>query len=259
MTPYGSGQCFVVDVTNFAAELNGPRSVRSFVDTWVGPGSPSGDGWQVTASFVFHPPQPGSEGAEQRVEVIPLWNPQAEEQVVDVGNPGQPLTELLPAVQVTIPENATRVELRQLITGHGQGNQGNCAEFCRLRYVTKVGTDSVALEPWRGDCAQNPLSTQAGNWSVNRAGWCPGAPVEAVVTDITAVATPGETHTFEYDVLSNTGTSYENSCRPDAGDAGNLCQGCAFDAEAGNCDYDDGLHTPPHVRFSAQLLVHRFH
>jgi hypothetical protein len=101
-----------------------------------------------------------------------------------------------------IPEGVTRVELIALISGHGQTENDNCAEWCDHRHVFSI--DGKALPPilhegpplgdMRG-CAtlskSGVLPGQWGNWAPQRAFWCPGLPVSWHIRDITALATAG--------------------------------------------------------------------
>jgi len=239
-----------------ASRLVGTKTLRSFIDTWVGPTSSQGHGWNVTTKFIFYP------GTLDKTkfpdEIIPLWNNQAEDNITDISNVAKPLSEALPTRKVTIPADAKAVKLRYLVTGHGQGNLDNCGEFCQLTHTTTVGGKPFSVTPWRKDCIKNPNNKQAGTWQGSRAGWCPGAFVPESIVDVTSAVTPGSDASFSYSITdSSTKMDWVNSCMPGAGDAMNVCQGCAFNSAAGNCDYDNGEHTPPQSRISVQLLVYR--
>jgi hypothetical protein len=249
MTPYRTGMCFVADVTEFQSRLVGTKALRAFIDTWVGPGHPNGDGWLVTTKLIYH-----AGDAAKTTEVIPLWNNQAEDKLVDI-DPSKPLDAQVVPTEVTIPADATKVELRYIVTGHGQGNLNNCAEFCELAYTTHFGDQEAKLIPWRSNCAQNPVSDQAGTWMYNRAGWCPGAFVAPTLLDITSQVTPGEKYTFSFSITDSLGSLYNNTCAPGQGGTGNVCSGCAFDQNVGNCEFNNGSHTPPYARLSIQLVV----
>ncbi|PKN54448.1 MAG: hypothetical protein CVU56_26525 [Deltaproteobacteria bacterium HGW-Deltaproteobacteria-14] len=261
MTPYRAGLCFVADVTDFASRLSGPKTIRSFIDTWVGPGHAQGDGWRVTTRFIFHPGRPGPEDPAFASELVPLWNNNAADAIVEIGDPARPLSDDLPPRTVTIPAHAKAVKLLLLATGHGQGNLHNCAEFCTLTHIVSwsgaASAGVVRTAPWRGDCGANPVSDQSGTWTLNRAGWCPGAMVVPELHDITAQVTPGDELTLAYGLEDPAGAAYVNSCRPGAGDASEVCSGCGFNQRAGNCDWDWSLHTPPYLRIGAQLLIFR--
>jgi Peptide-N-glycosidase F, C terminal/Peptide-N-glycosidase F, N terminal len=237
MTPYRVEGAWSIDVSGLRPLLSGTRTLRVFIDTWVGPGHANGNGWLVDARFDFV----GGVPAELPVEVIPLWAYSE----ATVGDPALPVDGQLEPVTVGIPAGASRVELRSIITGHGQGNADNCAEFCQLAHGFLVGTTAVQQTVWRDDCADNPINNQQGTWMYARAGWCPGADVIAWVEDVTAGVVPGEDVEVIYDL-----SSYENTCRPDAP----MCMGCALGT---GCEYDGGSHTPPVVKMSAVLVVYR--
>lgn len=251
ITPYDVGMCFVTDVTRFAPRLKGTQAIRSFIDTWVGPDDPvHGHGWRTTIRFVFFP---GIVPESMPTQVDNVWSYLD----VEVGNPDNPLTDQLPIRTITIPPGVSKVELRSIVTGHGQGNLLNCAEFCHLEQVILVDGKAFSYDPWRDDCDENPIGPlQHGTWQFPRAGWCPGAYVQAHVFDVTDAVTPGEESTFEYQVWDPGGQLYENTCRPGAGDHfGNVCEGCAFDQNPGNCDYNGGMHTSPRDRITVQMVL----
>ncbi|MCX4246070.1 peptide-N-glycosidase F-related protein [Paraliomyxa miuraensis] len=237
ITPYRVAGEWSIDVSALRPLLSGPRTLRVFIDTWVGPGHANGDGWLVDARFDFV----GGVPAELPVEVIPLW-PYAE---ATIGDPMLPVDGQLEPTMAEIPDWASRVELRSVITGHGQGNLDNCAEFCGLTHGYLVGNAAVQRLVWRDDCADNPIDNQQGTWTYPRAGWCPGADVIAWVEDVTGGVSPGDAVQVLYDL-----SDYENTCRPDSP----VCMGCALGT---GCDYDGGAHTPPVIKMSAMLVVYR--
>lgn len=238
ITPYRVGATWVVDVTALRPLLTGPQTLRLFIDTWVGPGHANGDGWLVDASFELDGGEPLT---EIPVEVVDLWPQMA----FEYGNPENPVDSSVPPAIVDIPADASRVQLRSLITGHGQGNLDNCAEFCPRTHGFSVDDTVVSREVWRDDCDQTPVQGQQGTWTLPRAGWCPGAEVLPWVEDVTDAVTPGRAATVAYDV-----EPYENSCSPQSPQ----CMGCALGT---GCEYDGGNHTPPEYRFGAQLIIYR--
>ncbi|HLT37627.1 MAG TPA: peptide-N-glycosidase F-related protein, partial [Enhygromyxa sp.] len=143
------------------------------------------------------------------------------------------------------PAEADAVSLRSIITGHGQGNLHNCAEFCPRNHGFLVVEQPFVREIWRDDCDQTPIEGQQGTWQYPRAGWCPGAEVIPWLEDVSAAAPAGQSVTVSYDV-----ETYENSCRPDAP----VCTGCALGT---GCEYDGGNHTPPIYDLSAMLIAYR--
>ncbi|UJR83965.1 peptide-N-glycosidase F-related protein [Sandaracinus amylolyticus] len=108
----------------------------------------------------------------------------------------------------TPPAGATRVELVTILSGHGQTDGDNCAEWCDHRHVFTV--NGTALPEIRHEggigedvgCAvrasEGVIPGQWGNWAQSRAYWCPGLPVDAVRTDITSQVTLGAENTITY-------------------------------------------------------------
>ena len=234
ITPYGVGGTWQVDVSDLRPLLTGTQTLRLFIDTWVGPGHANGNGWLVNAQFDFR----GGIPSPRPLAVIDLWP----ETVLDVGDPANTIDSQISVADVELPEGTTGLKLRALITGHGQGNLYNCAEFCPMNHAFLVNGQTVSREIWRDDCVNNPVQPQGGNWQPPRAGWCPGADVIPWVEDVSA-ALNGTQVSVQYGLQD-----YENSCRPDAP----VCEGCALGT---SCEYDQGNHTPPQYRFSAKLVA----
>lgn len=236
VTPYRVGGTWELDVTALRPLLSGPRTLRVYIDTWVGPGHANGNGWLVDARFDLV----GGIPSERPIAVLPLF-PLVE---VGVGDPMVPIADQIAAVEAMIPAGASRVELRSVITGHGQGNADNCAEFCPLAHGYEVGGAGVQRTIWRDDCGDNPISNQQGTWQLPRAGWCPGDIVQPWVEDVTAMVTAGASVSVRYDTQG-----YENTCRPDAP----VCTGCTLGT---GCEYDGGNHTPPTMLMSALMIAY---
>jgi hypothetical protein len=233
-TPYGVGADWTVDVTSLAPLLKGQKTLATFIDTWVGPGHPQGNGWLVDATFTFTP------GNLDLIptEVIPLWDVAS----VEVGDPAKPPA--VPTRKATIRADAAAVELRGIITGHGQGNLENCAEFCPKKHTYGVAGMDVTRTIWRTDCATTAVRPQGGRFPfASRAGWCPGATVVPWVADVTAAAKAGTEASITY-----APEGWENTCRPNA----SACKGCV----GASCAYDDGGHTAPNYVQSALMIVY---
>jgi hypothetical protein len=126
ITPYRVGMCQYVDVTPLAPLLSGRRTLVSWIDTWVGPGHPNGDGWAISFDFVFDPGQ--ARGAD---EVVNIWG--RRDIILGDLDPEHNVDSQIEPVEVAIPADATRVAARLTTTGHSFGNTDNCAEFCILR------------------------------------------------------------------------------------------------------------------------------
>jgi hypothetical protein len=233
ITPYKVGASWDIDVTDLRPLLADDVTLRAFIDTWVGPGSGYGDGWLLSASFEMT----GGVPAKLPIAVVPLWAPGG----VVYGDPGKPIAKSLVPAAPVLPK-ASSYAVRALVTGHGQGNAGNCAEFCGKTHTLLVGTTPYTKKVWRTDCKTTAAPGQQGTYQYSRAGWCPGADVLPWVTDVTADVLAGNPPTFAYDV-----EAYENTCRPDA----TTCTGCSLGT---GCAYDGGSHTEPFFQVSAVVI-----
>jgi hypothetical protein len=231
-TPYRVGGSWLVDVTDLMPLLRGRQTIRLFIDTEVGPGDDDGDGWLVDATLSYTGGVPNPEP----YQVIPVWSPQP----FAYGDPAQPTAR---TATVDIPADAGEVAFRGIVTGHGVGSADNCAEFCEREHWIEAGGDRRSRTIWRDDCRDTAVPDQDGTWTLDRAGWCPGASVRYWFDLVTPLVTPGAPLELTYDV-----EPYENSCRPDAPD----CTGCLTTG----CDYDE-LHTEPRFYLSGVLVLLR--
>jgi hypothetical protein len=236
ITPYHVGATWDIDVTDLRPLLTGDLTLRGFIDTWVGPGSQYGDGWLLSASFEMT----GGIPAALPVAVIPVWTMRS----AVYGDPAKPIATSVPPQTLTLPAGASSFALRSFVTGHGQGNLKNCAEFCSKSHTLTVGTTAHEAKVWRTDCAKTAAPNQQGTFQYSRAGWCPGADVKPWTFDITSDVAGGMA-SIAYDV-----EAYVNTCRPDA----MPCAGCTLGA---TCDYDGGNHTEPSYSISTLLIAYR--
>ncbi len=235
ITPYGVGAHWEYDLTDLRPLLKDNVTFRVFIDTWVGPGHEAGDGWLVDVEFEFIAGTPD----KRPIAVLPIWTSHS----FEYGNPAQ---STWPAASstITIPTSVTQATLRTLVTGHGQGNAQNCAEFCEKEHTIRAGTTNYTKTIWRDDCAETAVPDQLGNWRYPRAGWCPGAYVIPWVEDISRQLVPGNKLEIAYSV-----EEYENTCRPDS----EMCTGCVFDT---SCEYNDFNHTQPNYVLSGLLTLY---
>ncbi|WP_437588273.1 peptide-N-glycosidase F-related protein [Sorangium sp. So ce1000] len=237
ITPYRVGASWDLDVTDLRPLLAGEVTLRAFIDTQVGPGSPYGDGWLLNAGFEMK----GGLPAKIPVAVIPVWS----QRRVVYGDPARPIAGAVPLVDVPLPVGASSYALRSFITGHGQGNAGNCAEFCEKEHTLTVGAVPHAETIWRDDCATTAVPGQQGTYKYARAGWCSGADVRPWTVDITADVAGRGSAKMTYDVAA-----YENTCRPDSV----MCNGCT---PGNGCTYDGATHTEPGYELSTVLIGYR--
>lgn len=106
---------------------------------------------------------------------------------------------------ILLPSNAESAHLRTIISGWGHATPNDsdgrpCAEWCYRTHDVKInGTNTFEHILAPIGCASNPISNQSpGNWTPDRAGWCPGmvVPVRSNTLDNSLL---GTTFTFEYD------------------------------------------------------------
>ncbi len=235
MTPYRVGGSWSLQLDGLRPLLTGEQTLRVYIDTWVGPGHANGDGWLVDVDFEFT----GGLADEMAALVIPVLP----EMGFDSGDPSMPIESLVPSVDFEVPAGVSRAELWTVISGHGQGNAQNCAEFCPKQHGFIVNSGQHATTIWRDDCASNPVSNQSGNWKPNRAGWCPGDVVQPWVLEVGGDLVEGNNQ------ISYAMEDYENTCRPGL----DTCTQCVLGT---GCDYDGGNHTPPHYRLSSSLVLY---
>ena len=108
-------------------------------------------------------------------------------------------------LEVAVPEDAVKVELYSVITGHG-ADFAQCAEFCNHEHHWTINgetfiEDHPAVGQEKGcvselDSGMTP--NQWGSWWFGRGGWCPGQAVYPWTVDLTDIAAPGTMASIEY-------------------------------------------------------------
>ncbi|WP_177225924.1 LamG-like jellyroll fold domain-containing protein [Arsenicibacter rosenii] len=169
ITPYGVA-CgpWTIDVTDFKSELTGNCMLQSYIEAWWL------KGWNLSVALEFIE---GEANPLPYQKVTPLWQ-------YDYFVYGDPTyCQQLTPFTYQASTKARQLTFRQTITGHGQGNTDNGAEFSpkthQLVLKQQGAADSLAFKHilWKTDCAQNPCSGQKGSFTYSRAGWCPGQDV----------------------------------------------------------------------------------
>jgi len=200
ITPYGIA-CgpWTVDITDFKSVLGGEVEFSSNVFVYTQ------TGWLVDLEITLYDWTP--ENSFSRIS--PLW----QRSYHVYGDPN--IDDDLPEVSIDVDENTSSSHVRMTITGHGQGNTNNAAEFFEVDHTLEA--NGVAIDThhlWKDDCPDNPCADQAGTWSFPRAGWCPGQEVQPYWVTTTEVATPGSSVTLDYELQEYTNllnTGYNNS------------------------------------------------
>lgn len=205
ITPYGIA-CgpWTVDVTDFKSLLIGENSYTSFIQVW-GP-----SGWAVTLDLEFiegNNPTPHS-------KMTPLLG----EDYVVYGDPG--ISHDLTEVPISVSDNTQEHHVRMHVTGHGQGNTFNAAEFYQVTHKVQFdGMDVADHNLWKADCASNSCTNQAGTYLFSRAGWCPGQEVIPAIFPTTNFLSPGSSGSVDYQLqdytnLLNTGYNSSGHTEP---------------------------------------------
>ncbi len=197
ITPYWVGtqqldRGLEFDVTDFKALLSGPTELRIYIENWTAKadlitlefdyieGTPDYPYYAVSEVLGFH---------ANSIDGVPYGVNHSED--------------LDKTIQ--IPNNAESAHLRTLISGWGHAtptdaNGRPCAEWCYRTHAIKInGADTFQHYMGPIGCASNPVSNQSpGNWTPDRAGWCPGM-VVPVRSNNLGTSFNGTSFTFEYD------------------------------------------------------------
>ena len=200
ITPYGIA-CgnWIVDITDFKSILKGQVEFQNFIQVW------GQSGWLLDAQIELI----DNNSSDIYSIVSPLW----ETSYWVYGDPG--IEDDLDELSVSIDNNTENSHLRMTITGHGQGNTSNAAEFFEVNHTLNVnGSAFENHHLWKSDCADNVCDNQNGTWLFSRAGWCPGQEVTPYVFNTSSVTDAGNTVAFDYvlqDYTNLLNTGYNNS------------------------------------------------
>ena len=214
ITPYGVA-CggWTWDITDFRSLLVNEVDWVSYVQVW------GASGWLVSVELQMiegSPVYPYS-------KVTKLWN---EDNWV-YGDPD--ISYDFPEKEVIIQPETVAAKIRMTMTGHGQGNTLNAAEFSEFTHHIWIDGEEVFEQHlWKDDCDQNTCSPQNGTYLYSRSGWCPGQDVQPWEWDINGYFAPGESVNFDF-VLAD----YTNLL---------------------NSGYNGGSHTEPHYRCHTYLI-----
>ena len=222
MTPYGVGGTWEFDVSDLLPLLRGQVKFEVFIDTWVGPGHAQGEGWLVDLdigySFIGR--------SKVAVAVMNVFEPRS----VSYGEPGDNSKQV--QVLQNFPPHSS-VKLWSYLTGHGQNvgaGPNNCAEFCDKVQSFKVNDLVQQKRIWRYDCAKTVTDgVQRGNWTVGRAGWCPGDMVHPIKISLNEQLSSGNTISWSPEFWVN----------------------------PHNGGYDGNRHTQPYFEVSSLLIFYK--
>ena len=184
ITPFGVA-CggWTWDITDFRSLLVNEVDWVSYVQVW------GASGWLVSVQLQLVEGTP----AYPYSKVTKLWN---EDNWV-YGDPD--ISHDFPEKEILIQPETVAAKIRMTMTGHGQGNTLNAAEFSEFTHHIWIdGEETFTQHLWKDDCAQNSCSPQSGTYLYSRSGWCPGQDVQPWEWDLNGHFAPGETVSFDY-------------------------------------------------------------
>lgn len=195
ITPYGVGNAqlgrgFEIDVTDFKSLLEGSTELYARIETWE-------KGWEVSVEFDFI--EGNADYPYYAISKVFAYDDFSTSGVVY----GGPTTNFDLDKSISIPANAESTHLRTVISGWGHAtpaaNGRGCAEWCFRTHQIKInGSNTFEHQMGPLGCSSNVVQPQGGNWTGDRAGWCPGMVVPVRVNKFSSNMA-GNNLTFEYD------------------------------------------------------------
>ena len=176
ITPYGVDNSKLdrgseIDVTDFKSLLVGNVELKAFIEVW------GSDGWNLSVDFDYLDGKPDYKN--YAITPIIQYNSNSLNGVVY----GEDQSDFDLDKSISVGENIEKAHLRTIITGWGHATPNDpdgrgCAEWCFRTHSIKID-DVEKFNHYLGPigCASNPVNPQSGNWSPDRAGWCPGMSV----------------------------------------------------------------------------------
>ncbi len=229
LTPYGVACNSEIDLTDFMSLLSGKTRFRVTLVTFA-------NGFEYTLNLHYGAGEP----ANPYSTVEKLWY-----QTYQFGD----LADLQPTEDFTraFPANTTAAKLKIVSTGHGWGvngvtdtqNTNNAAEFSNnTHHIWVNGAQTFTQHNWN-ICNPNPdgCSPQAGTWTFNRAGWCPGTIAQFFDYDMSPYIAAEVALDYVFD------ESYVDFCHPNNPD-------CVDGVTCNNCN--GGFN--PHLIVSSYLI-----
>ena len=205
ITPFGVA-CggWTYDVTDFKQMLEGKTIFESLIQVW------GASGWLLDMEMEFFPGTP----EYPYVKIDPVWN--TDYQVY--GDPD--ISYDLPEITLPIKAETESAKIRMTVSGHGQGNTMNAAEFAEFTHHIAVdGEQTFDMHLWKDDCDENSCSPQSGTYLYSRAGWCPGQDIQPWEFNLEGHYTPGADLNLdfvlaEYTNLLNSGYNGSSHTEP---------------------------------------------
>lgn len=186
VTPYGKGLdlgeegwTFEYDVTDYAPLLRGQVDISSGNDQEL-----------LDMKFLF------IEGTPPRnvlsVENLYPWGSYLYHELAD--------NKVLQQQKIRLNPDADGFMLRARISGHGHNGPRNCCEWDAKSHTYFINKEvAFRWTVWK-DCGMNPIYPQGGTWQFDRAGWCPGTPLDTYDFELTEKAFPGDSIEIDYSI-----------------------------------------------------------
>ena len=176
ITPYGVDTSplergIEMDVTDFKSLLSGSVELKAYIEVW-GP-----SGWNLSVDFDYIEGEPDYKFYQ--ISRVMQYNKNSLEGVIY----GEDQSEFDLDKTISFGDNIQSAHLRTIITGWGHAtpadsNGRRCAEWCFRTHNIKINDANRFLHEMKGiGCSSNPINNQEGNWTPDRAGWCPGMAV----------------------------------------------------------------------------------
>ncbi|MDC3179035.1 peptide-N-glycosidase F-related protein [Flavobacteriales bacterium] len=196
ITPYGVDTSVLergieIDVTDFKSLLSGTVELKAYIEVW------GSDGWNLSVDFDYTEGEPDYK--YYQISRVIQYNKNSLEGVIY----GEDQSEFDLNKTISFGENIQSAYLRTIITGWGHATPADsdgrrCAEWCFRTHDIKINDANRFQHEMKGiGCSANPINNQAGNWSPDRAGWCPGMAVPLRLDNFDENLN-GKTLKFEY-------------------------------------------------------------
>ncbi len=113
--------------------------------------------------------------------------------------------DVLKPVKIVLNPEAKGYKIRARISGHGHFGPRNCCEWESKTHSYYLGDEMIfRWNVWK-DCGLNSIFPQGGTWQFDRAGWCPGTPVDTYDFELTDKIKPGDTINLDYGIEAYSG------------------------------------------------------
>ncbi|ASZ09694.1 hypothetical protein KTO58_27515 [Chitinophaga pendula] len=205
ITPYGKNNStipggWVIDVTDFRSLLVGGVELQTRAEVWSGT-------WLVTIDFEFKAGTP--EYAYSAVAPIMQYCDWSTGSSTITFGKGSVTANAYNGKQtgfsIKLPDNVKKTAFRTIISGWGHaqpyapGSRGFAEWAFRTHQIKINDVNTFQHDMGSLGCSTNPkvVKNQGGNWTGNRAGWCPGMEVP-VRSNVLSNPNAGQTFNFNY-------------------------------------------------------------